>query len=153
MGQFFKFLLASCLGIFVAFFLLLAISGLVVSQIAKQAEKPKEIKPNTVLHLTFDNPIPEQTNNLELDPFDFKTRKVLGLQQVLNTLERAKEDDDIKGIFLEADGLASGGLATSAVVRDALLDFRSSGKFIIAYSKYYSQGAYYLASSADQILV
>ncbi|MCB0595319.1 MAG: signal peptide peptidase SppA [Lewinellaceae bacterium] len=153
MGQFFKFLLASCLGIFVAFFLLLGISGLVISQIARQADKAKEIKPNTVLHLTFDNPIPEQTNNLELDPFDLKNRKIMGLQEMLNTLERAKNDDNIKGIFLEADGLASGGLATSAVVRDALLDFKAGGKFIIAYSKYYSQGAYYLASSADQIMV
>ena len=153
MGQFFKFLLASCLGIFVAFFLMLAIGGLVISQIAKQADKPKDIKPNTVLHLTFDNPIPEQTNNLELDPFDFNKRKVLGLQEMVNTLERAKSDDNIKGIFLEVDGLASGGLATSAVVRDALLNFKEEGKFIITYSKYYSQGAYYLASVADQIMV
>ena len=153
MGQFFKFLLASCLGIFIAFFLFVGISGLVISRIAKQADKPKEIKPNTVLHLTFDNPIPEQTNNLELDPFDLSKRKILGLNEILQTLERAKKDDNIKGVFLEVDGLASGGLATSAVVRHALLDFRESGKFIIAYSKYYTQGAYYLASSADQIIV
>lgn len=153
MGQFFKFLLASCLGIFLAFFLLLGISGLVIAGIAKQAEKPKGISPNTVLHLTFDKAIPEQTNNLEVDPFDFKSRKTLGLGEILNTLERAKNDDNIKGVFLEVDGLASGGIATAAVVRDALLDFRQSGKFVIAYSKYYSQGAYYLASSADQIMV
>ncbi len=153
MGQFFKFLLASCLGIFIAFFLMLSIGGLVITQIARQADQPKEIKPNTVLHLTFDDPIPEQTNNLELDPFDFRKKKILGLQEMLNTLERAKKDDNIKGIFLEVDGLASGGLVTSAVLRDALLDFREGGKFIIAYSKYYSQGAYYLASSADQLMV
>ena len=153
MGQFFKFLLASCLGIFIAFFLILGFSGLVITQIAKQADKPKDIHPNTVLHLTFDNPIPEQTNNLELDPFDLNKRKVLGLQEMVNTLSRAKSDDNIKGIFLEVDGLAKGGLATSAVVRDALLDFKEEGKFIITYSKYYSQGAYYLASVADQIIV
>ena len=153
MGQFFKFLFASCLGIFIAFFLILGISGLVITQIAKQADKPKDINPNTVLHLTFDNPIPEQTNNLELDPFDLNNRKVLGLQELINTLERAKSDDNIKGIFLEVDGLASGGLATSAVVRDALLDFKEEGKFSITYSKYYSQGAYYLASAADQLIV
>lgn len=153
MGQFFKFLLASCLGIFLAFFLLLGISGLAITAIAKEADKAKSITPNTVLHLTFDDEVPEQTNNLELDPFDFKTRKVLGLQEALNTLERARNDDNIKGIFMEVDGLARGGVATAAVLRDALVEFRESGKFIIAYSKYYSQGAFYLASSADQVMV
>lgn len=153
MGQFFKFLLASCLGIFLAFFLVMGIGGLVIARIAQQADKPKAVKPNTVLHLTFDNPIPEQTNNLELDPFDLKNRKIIGLQEVVNTLERAKKDDNIKGIFLEVDGLASGGVATTAAVREALEDFKSDGKFIIAYSKYYSQGAYYLASAADQVMV
>ncbi|MCO6488520.1 MAG: signal peptide peptidase SppA [Phaeodactylibacter sp.] len=153
MGQFFKFLLASCLGIFLAFFLIMGISGLVIARVAQQAEKPKAVKPNTVLHLTFDNPIPEQTNNLELDPFDLKNRKIIGLNEMINTLERAKKDDNIKGIFLEVDGLASGGVSTTAAVREALEDFKSEGKFIIAYSKYYSQGAYYLASAADQIMV
>ena len=153
MGQFFKFLLASCLGIFLAFFLLMGIGGLVIARVAQQAEKPKAVKPNTVLHLTFDNPIPEQTNNLELDPFDLKNRKIIGLNEMINTLERAKKDDNIKGIFLEVDGLASVGVTTTAAVREALEDFKSDGKFIIAYSKYYSQGAYYLASAADQVMV
>ena len=151
MGQFFKFLLASCLGIFLSFILLFAIGGLVVAGIAKQAEKPKAVKANTVLHLTFDHAIPEQTNNLELDPFNLKQKKVLGLKEILRTLEEAKADDNIKGIFLEPEMMSIGGLATADVLRQGLLDFKESGKFIIAYSKTYSQGGYYLASSADEL--
>nr|HQU60769.1 hypothetical protein [Saprospiraceae bacterium] len=133
MGQFFKFLLASCLGIFLSFILLFAIGGLVVAGIAKQAEKPKAVKANTVLHLTFDHAIPEQTNNLELDPFNLKQKKVLGLKEILRTLEEAKADDNIKGIFLEPEMMSIGGLATADVLRQGLLDFKESGKFIVAY--------------------
>ncbi|MCB9274916.1 MAG: signal peptide peptidase SppA [Lewinellaceae bacterium] len=151
MGQFFKFLFASCLGIFLAFFLLAAIGGLVIMGIAKQAEKPQAVQPNTVLHLTFDNTVPEQTNNLELDPFNFKQKKVLGLKEAIRTISEAKEDDNIKGIFLEPDALSVGGLATADVLRQALLDFKSNGKFIVAYSKSYTQGGFYLASAADEL--
>lgn len=151
MGQFFKFLFASCLGILLAFFLLFAIGGLIVMAVAKQAEKPQEAKPNSVLHLTFSNSIPEQTNNMELDPFNFKQKKVLGLKEAIRTLETAKTDDNIKGIFLEPEALSVGGLATADVLRQALLDFKSEGKFIVAYSKAYSQGAYYLATAADEL--
>lgn len=151
MGQFFKFLLASCLGIFLSFILLFAIGGLVVTGIAKQAEKPKAVKANTVLHLTFDHTIPEQTNNLELDPFNLKQKKVLGLKEILRTLEVAKADDNIKGIFLEPEMMSVGGLATADVLRQGLIDFKESGKFIVAYSKAYTQGGYYLATSADEL--
>ena len=153
MAQFFKFLLASCLGIFLSIFLLFAVGGLILAGIAKKADQPKAIGPNSVLHLTFDKQIPEQTNNLELNPFDLKQKKTLGLQDILESLKQAKEDDNIKGIFLEPEALAGSGLATASVLREALLDFKESGKFIIAYSKAYSQGGYYLATAADEIAV
>lgn len=126
------------------------IGTVMLVQIAAEAEKPAPIQPNSVLKLSFDNAIPEQTNNLEMDPFDFKNQKILGLQDIIHSLETAKDDDNIKGILLEVDGI-NAGFATASVVRDALVDFRESGKFIVAYSKYYTQGAYYLASAADEV--
>ena len=151
MKQFLKFLLASCLGVIAATFLLFGIGGLIIAGIVNQTDQPQKVKPNTVLHLTFNNPIPEQTNNLELDPFNFQQEKILGLTATIDAIERAAGDDNIKGIFLEVDGLPSGGLANISVLRTALEKFKASDKFIIAYSKYYSQGAYYLSTTADEL--
>ena len=150
MKQFFKFIFASCLGVFLAGFLLFAIGGSVVGKMIAKETAGVKVKPNSILELKFNEPIPERTNNLAQDFSDFKTEKTLGLHDIVAALEKAKEDDNIKGIFLNMNG-ASGGQATKAVVRDALLDFKESGKFIIAYSKAYTQGQHYLASVADKV--
>ncbi len=151
MNQFFKFLFASCLGVFLALVLLFGLGTVIVAAIASQADKPQSVEPNTVLHLGLDKIVPEHTNNVEISPFDFQTEKVLGLHDVLRTLEMAEKDPNIKGIFLEADNLNVSGIAMTEALRDGLLQFRESGKFVLAYSKYYSQGSYYLASAADEV--
>ncbi len=151
MGQFFKFVFASCLGVMLATIALGILSFAMLAAIASSAgSKAVSVQPNTVLHLKFDKPIPEKTNNLPMDPFNFKEQKVLGLHDILAALERAQTDDNIKGILLETDGL-QGGLATANALRDALAEFRSKGKFVYAYANAYTQGAYYLASAADKI--
>lgn len=151
MGQFFKFFFASCLGVIVAMAVLLGVGTLVVTAIASQVDKPMEVRPNSVLRINLDKAIPEKTNNLEMDPFDFKNQKILGLHDILRTLEAAKEDDNIKGVYIEVEALASSGFATASILRKGLEDFRESGKFVITYSRYYTQGAYYLASVSDMI--
>ena len=153
MGQFLKFLLASCLGLFIGFFLLMGIGALVIGQAISSSEKVKDVEANSVLHLTLDRPIPEQTNNLEIDPFAFETESTLGLTAIVDAIDRAAEDDDIKGIFLEPEQLSAIGLASSGVIRDALVDFKKKGKFIIAYGDYYTQDGYYLAATADEVLL
>lgn len=153
MGQFLKFLLASCLGLFIGFFLLMGIGALVIGQAISASEKVKDVEANSVLHLTLDRPIPEQTNNLEIDPFAFETESTLGLTAIVDAIDRAAEDDDIKGIFLEPEQLSAIGLASSGVIRDALVDFKKKGKFIIAYGDYYTQAGYYLAATADEVLL
>jgi protease-4 len=153
MGQFLKFLLASCLGLFIGFFLLMGIGALVIGQAISASEKVKDVEANSVLHLTLDRPIPEQTNNLEIDPFAFETESTLGLTAIVEAIDRAAEDDDIKGIFLEPEQLSAIGLASSGVIRDALVDFKEKGKFIIAYGDYYTQAGYYLAATADEVIL
>lgn len=152
MGQFWKFVFASCLGVFLCIVLVSIIGISIISGIASSAEKPPKVNPNTVLHLKFDNPVPEKTNNVEMTSFSLKEVQVMGLEDILNTLEKAKADDNIKGIFIETDAVAMG-IATSRVLREGLADFKSDGKFIYAYCEYCSQGAYYLASVADQLSV
>ena len=148
-----KFLLASCLGLFIGFCLLFGIGALAIGQAISAADKVEDINANSVLHLTLDRPIPEQTNNLEIDPFAFETKSTLGLSAIVEAIERAATDDNIKGIFLEPEQLTSMGLASSGVIRDALLEFKASGKFIIAYGDYYTQAGYYLAATADEVLL
>lgn len=152
MAQFFKFLLASCLGVIIAsavvFFGFFAIIG----ALASQGNVAKPVSDDSILRITFDNAIPEKTNNLEMDPFDFANDHILGVHDIIKSIEHAKTDDKIKGILIEADGIAAG-FTTAGDVRRALADFKSSGKFIIAYSDYYTQGAYYMVSVADEIYV
>ena len=150
MGQFFKFLFASCLGVFLALTAIIFVGSLVFAQVAMQAEKPPKVSQNTVLHLTLNNPVPEKTNNVQMPIFDLKSKDILGLHDLMYTLETAQNDDNIKGVFLEVD-IASLGMSSARSLRQSIMDFRNSGKFVIAHSNFYTQGAYYLVSAADSV--
>lgn len=154
MNQFFKFLFASCLGTFLALVLLFFFGIWTVSGLAESAmEKDKvSVKANSVLEFKFEMPIPEKTNNLPLEPFSLNEKNILGLTDMVKAIRQAKEDSDIKGIYINAMYLAAG-KATSSVLRDALVDFKSSGKFIVAYANLYTQNAYYVSSVADDVLL
>lgn len=154
MNQFFKFLFASCLGTFLALFLLFFIGfGAIASLAGSASEKQKvDIPANSVLELRLEQNIPEKTNNLPMDPFTLEQEDILGLTDMVKAIQQATEDPDIKGIYLDAS-VVTAGKATSSVLRNALLDFKSSGKFIIAYAPYYTQNAYYMASVADSVLI
>jgi protease-4 len=142
MNQFFKFLFASCLGTFLALFLLFFIGfGAIAGLAGSASEKQKvEIPANSVLELRLEQNIPEKTNNLPMDPFTLEQDDVLGLTDMVKAIQQAKEDPDIKGIYLDAS-VVTAGKATSSVLRNALTEFKSSGKFIIAYAPYYTQNA------------
>jgi protease-4 len=156
MNQFWKFLFASCLGTALALVLLIFVGVGVLGSIAGSASKAEQkvvVKANSVLDLRFDQmSIPEKTNNVPLDPFDFKQKDILGLHDMVKAIQTAKTDDNIKGIYFQAMSVPAG-MASSTVLRAALADFRESGKFILAYAPVYSQNAYYLASVADSVLL
>ena len=152
MNQFFKFVFASCLGVFLAIVALSALSFFILMGIAGSAgDHHVEVSKGSVLHLKLDNPIPEQTNNTEMNPFDFGNQDILGLNDIVASIRHAADDDKINGILLDLGTGVKAGVATSATIRKALLDFKEKGKYITAYSKNYSQGTYYLASTADKI--
>ena len=153
MKQFFKFVFATLVGIILAgVILIVIIIGIVV---AARGDKHVEIDSDSVLHITFTKDIPERTPYNPLAGLDFlglDGDKNLGLNDILANIKRAKTDENIKGIFLDQSYMLSG-QATTEEVRDALLDFKKSGKFIIAYSEVYTQGFYYLASVADKVYI
>lgn len=155
MSQFLKFLFASCLGTALALGLLLVIGfGWIAGMASSATEKQNTVnlQPNSVLELDFKQAIPEKTNNTEMDPFDLENDQILGLNDMVDAIHKAQEDPDIKGIYLNASYVAAG-KATESTLRQALVDFKKSGKFIYSYASFYTQGAYHLASVADSVLM
>lgn len=151
MKQFFKFMFASMLGTFLTLTLLLLISmGIIIGIAASASDETVEISKNTVLLVKLDKTIVDRAPK---SPFNFNlsgTEKMMGLDVILENLKKAKKDDNIAGILLNLEEIPAG-IATIDEVREGLLDFKKSGKFIWAYSEAYSQASYYLATTADKI--
>ena len=157
MRQFFKFMFASMIGTFLVGVLLVFIFiGMVAAAISSglnSTGNTANIKDGTVLHLMLDKEIVDRG---EKDPFEidlgpFQAEARIGLNTLLNSLENAKTDDHIEGVFLDLTSLQTG-FATIKEIREKVLEFKeASGKPVIAYSEMYSQGAYYLATAADAI--
>jgi protease-4 len=154
MNQFFKNVFASCLGVGLAIIGIVALFFFIGIGLASTAsEKKVKVENNSVLKISLGQVIPEQTNNLETNPFDLNNQHILGLSDIEDAIEHAATDDKIKGIYLNLDNGVNAGIAKATSLRNALAKFKESGKFIIAYSKYYSQGAYYVSSVADKVYV
>src|SRR6201996_1581401 len=153
MKQFFKFVFATMVGIILtSIILIVVIIGIVV---AARGDKHVEIDSDSILHISFTHEIPERTPYNPFAGLDFlglDGDKNLGLNDILANIKRAKTDSNIKGIFLDESYMLSG-QATTEEIRDALIDFKKSGKFIIAYSEAYTQSFYYLASVADKVYI
>ncbi len=156
MKKFFTFVFASCLGVMLASIVGFGLLFMTMAAFGAAAGGGNNVKVenNSVLTLDFSTAVPEKTNNVAADPmaFNFDQKKTVGLLDMVRSIEMAKDDNKIKGIFLDLSSTAMGS-ATATVVRDALLDFKDSGKFIYSYADNYSQGAYYMASTADSIFV
>jgi protease-4 len=156
MKQFFKFTFASCLGVLLAMIVIGFIStfivGIFVSSSSQSSQKA-DIKDNTILTLTLGAPTPELTNNTTQRAFDFENPDVPGLHDVIDMIERAAEDDNIKGIFINSNKHAIS-LSSTRLLRSALNDFKTeSGKPVITHANAYNQLSYSLASAADSIFL
>jgi len=155
MRQFFKFLFASMLGFVLGSILLIFILVGIISAAVNSFddEKVTDVKSNSMLFLDFQKPIVDRASKNPLENINFNTFESdpsVGLNTILENLRKAKEDKNIKGIYMELSTINSG-IATVEEVRNALLDFKKSGKTIISYSEVYTQKSYYLASVADKI--
>jgi len=145
-------MLATIVGIIVVNLIFFFVFLIIVASFSGGKDEVK-IESSSILHLKFDYEIPERTSDNPLQNFDFSTLKTtqnLGLNDILKNIKKAKEDSNIKGIYLNMPNL-NAGIATIEEIRNALINFRKSGKFIIAYNEFYTQGSYYLATSANKI--
>ncbi len=157
MKQFFKIVFASMLGFgATVFFTILVLVGVVAAMSGgDKDEKDLEVKENSVLYLDFSKGLVDKASDNPFETFDlnsFESNKKMSLMQVLNNLKKAKKDDNIKGAYLDLKGVSMN-LANMDEIRSGLEDFKSSGKWIIAYGQDIGQGTYYLSSVADQIYV
>ena len=153
MKEFFKFNLASIVVIMIAGLLLLFITIGIISAMVSVSDQPASVDSNTVLLLKFDYDIVDRAKN---NPFEgmafgmFEGEKTVGLNDMLDCIRKAKTDDNIKGIYLNPMDIRAG-MATVEEIRNALKDFKTSGKFVYAYGDYLTQKAYYLVSVADSL--
>lgn len=157
MKQFFKFMFASMLGFGLSIFLLVVLFIAIIAGIAGSMEDKKEVdvKDNSILRITLNHPVQERTSKNPFENINFGNNNedgnpAIGLNDILKSIHHAKKDDKIKGIFLDLS-LVQSGMANAEEIRNALIDFKKSKKFIVAYGEIYTQGSYYLASVADKI--
>lgn len=151
MKQFFKFVFASFFGmmlfsIVTGFFALCAIVGMITSQ-----DATKEPEENSVLVLNLSGQLSERSDNNFLSQLQGTQVNSLGLDNMIEGIKKAKDNDNIKGIYIEAGAFAADLYASMQALRNALLDFKKSRKWIIAYADTYTQGTYYLSSVADKV--
>ena len=159
MKQFVKFMLASTVGTIIGFVMVLFLAGFVIAglvgsavMMADRSNEKVNVKETTVLTINLESPIVERSKEnpfagIKFDGFDGGDQG-LELDDALAAIERAKEDDRIKGIYLKGKFLMAG-FSTMQSLHDAIEDFKESGKFVMAYDEVYTQGAYYVASVAD----
>ncbi len=149
--NFLRNLLAAILGCLVAFGILFVMFFLFASLLGS-GEESVVVKKNSVLELQLQLPVNDYVGNRDKDPFALFAGSSQGLDEILNAIAIAKEDDDIKGISINNTFLMAG-LAQTQEIRRALEDFKESRKFIYTYSDFYMQKDYYLASVADSIFI
>lgn len=154
MKQFFKFMFASFAGtILTIIVIFLLFAGMIASLVAMSGDEEVKVKDHSILHIVWNTEIKDRSSDNPMEGFDFatmKSKKPIGLYDILNNIEKASNDSRIDGIFLDMETIPAG-LATSEEIRNKLLEFKESGKFIVSYANGYDQKAYYLASLSDEI--
>ena len=148
--NFLRNLLAAILGTLIAFGIIFFMFVFFISLV--NTEEAVTVKKNSVLELQMKYAITDYTGNKEGDPFDVLFEKAQGLDEILHAIKVAKEDNDIKGISIN-NNYISAGISSTQAIRNALADFKESGKFIYAFGDFYMQKDYYLASVADSIFL
>ncbi len=146
MKQFLKYTLATIVGVLIVVgILFFFFAGLMAS-----GAPDTSIKSNSVLHLKFDNVIPELTDNIPSGQFGASPSSAVGLNDITRLLETAAEDSKIEGILLQSEAVPANPTTAYSIAR-SIDQFKASGKFVIGYGNYFSQSGYIIASAADTL--
>ena len=152
MKDFIKNVLATMVGMF-GFLIVMGVIGMmsIIGMIAS-GNAAQNVEKNSVFVLNLSGTISEQGSENPLSMFTGDNSLNSGLNDILSSIKKAKANDEIKGIYIEAGALMTN-YATLQEIRNALADFRKSGKWIVAYGDFYTQGAYYVASVANKVYI
>jgi len=150
MKSFFKTFFASTLGVLCAFLIVSMILTFSMIGMLATTETSYSVKKNTVFQLNLNGTISDKDQS---SPFDalFGSMESMTGSDIISSIKKAKEEKNIKGIYLNA-GLLNASVTEVEPIRRALLDFKESGKFVVAYSEYFMPSTYYLASVADKVI-
>ena len=157
MKQFFKLVLATMVGFILSYLVIIVIFIVIVFGIVSSVTSEKRLPAtrNSVLELNFDLPVIDRTSQNPFESFDWNTlhaNRNPGLNDILKNIKKASTDNNIRGIFMNLSVIPAG-IATIEEIRNALIDFKKSGKFIYTYSESLGQGAYYLSTVSDKVFL
>jgi protease-4 len=156
MKNFFKMLFASTLGVIIGFIIVTVLGFVIFAGVAASfgSSPPYSLQKNTVLKLNINENlnISERDNSNPFDAIFNRSVESYGLNDILSAIRKAQTNDNIKGIYINA-GLAETDFTTMKPIRNALLEFKKSGKFVVAYGENFTQPVYYVSSVADKIFM
>lgn len=144
---------ATVVGLIVFTLLTGVIGAMCIVGMIASGSSAKDVSDNSVMVLNMSGMLDERSESSFMDELNGGTVGTIGLDDVLEAIGKAKDNDKIKGIYIEAGMLAADSYASLAAIRNALLDFKKSGKWIVAYGDVYTQGTYYVASVADKVFL
>lgn len=153
MKDFFKYMSATVVGLIVFTLLTGVIGAMCIVGMIASGSSAKDVSDNSVMVLNMSGMLDERSESSFMDELNGGTVGTIGLDDVLEAIGKAKDNDKIKGIYIEAGMLSADSYASLAAIRNALLDFKKSGKWIVAYGDVYTQGTYYVASVADKVFL
>lgn len=142
---------ATVVGIFVFTILLGAIGMMSLVGMVASGSSAKDVADNTVFVINLEGQLQERSVDNPFSQYLGGAASTIGLDDLLDGIKKAKENDKIKGIYIEAGAFAPDSYASLQAVRKALVDFKKSGKWIVAYGDIYTQATYYVASVADKV--
>lgn len=152
MKDFFKFTFASMLGVVLAGIIFTILSIVTMVGMVASSDTETIVKENSIFVLDLEGTLSERIQDNPFQALMGDDYQAFGLDDILASIQKAKENENIKGIYLEA-GMMEASFASLEEIRQALKDFKESGKFVVAYGDTYTQGMYYLASVADKVIV
>ena len=153
MKDFLKYTAATIVGLLIFTIIIVAIGMMSIVGMIASGSSSAPISDNSVMVLSLNGTLEERSETDVMSSLMGGGTSPTGLDEVLNAIKKAKENDNIKGIYIEASAFSADSYASLQAIRKALVDFKKSGKWIVSYGDTYSQGTYYLASTADKVLM
>ena len=153
MKDFFKYMSATVVGLIVFTLITGIIGAMCIVGMIASGSSAKDVSDNSVMVINLSGMLNERSESTFMDEIGGNTVGTIGLDDVLAAIDKAEGNNKIKGIYIEAGMLSADSYASLTAMRNALLDFKKSGKWIVAYGDVYTQGVYYVASVADKVFL